>query len=461
MSLEKIINGIKKVKSSLKKAVAVGSVALALAGGVREAKAQETDFGYEIIKIEVPGVKQADNSGVSINNLGWVVGNSVSLPDANYARKTAPFLYRDGITELIVPEQFYDIFGNDFSAEVCAVNDEGKMLINAGVKVEGEYHHESYKHDRGFIYNPNNGELIELPFKGVAMNKRGEVVGKRHLLRNGQVIDIGLSPIPGYSQLQIEDLTIHSINDDAQIVGEVIIKDVESGENKNYPFVWEKPAREPDIEIIYMLWYYGEYGWGKPEFVKEPLYGVAYDISNDVNPSELAKWQYIAGWFSYGMIGGDPRYTEYPYFSDFSCMWIGSFPMEIDQLDTNYSRAYAVNDKGQTVGKCFKKIYFYSPYYDHVRYSEPHAVLYQNSKITDLNDFLIIRNRGPFWEYLSEARDINNEGWITGFGSNLPERASFPFIAKPLKEPSPDLNKDGIVNLKDLSELAEHWLEER
>jgi uncharacterized membrane protein len=429
MSLENIINGIKK-------AACVGLVTIALMGGIaREGRTQETNFGYAIIKIEVPGVKWAD-IGIAINNLGWVVGNSIfSLRP----RKTAPFLYRDGITESIIPQQFIDIFGNDFSSEVCAVNDEGKMLINAGVKDE----HYVYKHDRGFVYNPNNGELIELPFKGVAMNNRGEVVGKRHLLRNGQVIDISLPPpSPRPPELQVEDLTIYGINDYTQIVGEVILKDVESGENKTYPFVWEQGRM--GVEVIHLLWYEDS---DLPAFVKEPLYGVAHDISNIVSEG-LYSWQHIVGWFGYG-------YSEDYYFPyNFSCKWVrmSFLTIERGQLDTNYSEAYAVNDKGQSVGKRFKKIGGFIDY----RY-EPYAVLYKNQKIIELDDFLT-GNSG--FLHLSEARDINNDGWIIGDGVIRGGYTS-SFLAKPLKEPSPDLNKDGIVNLYDLAELSEHWLEER
>jgi len=288
-------------------------------------------------------------------------------------------------------------------------------------------------------------ELIELPFKGVAMNNRGEVVGKRHLLRNGQVIDISLPPpSPRPPELQVEDLTIYGINDYTQIVGEVILKDVESGENKTYPFVWEQGRM--GVEVIHLLWYEDS---DLPAFVKEPLYGVAHDISNIVSEG-LYSWQHIVGWFGYG-------YSEDYYFPyNFSCKWVrmSFLTIERGQLDTNYSEAYAVNDKGQSVGKRFKKIGGFIDY----RY-EPYAVLYKNQKIIELDDFLT-GNSG--FLHLSEARDINNNGWIIGDGVNRNRDGYLsPFLAKPLKEPSADLNKDGIVNFKDLAELAEHWLEER
>ena len=406
MTLEKIINGIKKAAC-----ITLATIALA---GIKEGRAQETNFGYEIIKIEVP-----DNSyseAVGINNLGEVVGNSI-YHSGHSITKYIPFLYTNGAAQFIVPDKFKEIFGEDFSAEAVGINDERRMLINAGAK-QFPIHP---IHDRSFIYNLNNGELIELPFKGVAINNRGEVVGKRHLLRNGQVIDIGLSPVFDCRE-PLLDVTIYGINENTQIVGEVILEK----EDSNWPFIWENG-------LIYLL-------QRNPWYVYNPSFCFASSINNK------------------GQIAGCLGYDRGEYYNFFSCKWVEyevTYPgpkKNIEQLDSFNSIANAINEEEQIVGS---------------RYG---AILYQKGRIINLNDFLL-ENSG-FW-YLLRAIDINNEGLIVGDGwpgkLGLPtpplERYykyfSSPFLAKPLKEPSADINKDGIVNLCDLSELAEHWLEER
>ena len=82
------------------------------------------------------------------------------------------------------------------------------------------------------------------------------------------------------------------------------------------------------------------------------------------------------------------------------CVWRGSHVVDIGTLGGEESRAFGVNERGQVVG-----------WADDAE-GLPHAILWQNGKLTDLNK-LISPSSG--W-YLQEAAGINNRGQIVGNG---------------------------------------------
>jgi probable HAF family extracellular repeat protein len=109
--------------------------------------------------------------------------------------------------------------------------------------------------------------------------------------------------------------------------------------------------------------------------------------------------------------------------------------------------AFAINDNGQIVGNSM----------DDPPRTPDYAFLYQNGKEFNLNDLLTENSE---FTYLYSALDINNKGQIVGNGIIRGSSNTYAFIMTPIPLEG-DLNEDGIVNLRDLSELANHWLEER
>ena len=137
----------------------------------------------------------------------------------------------------------------------------------------------------------------------------------------------------------------------------------------------------------------------------------------------------------------------------FACMWDENG--RITQLDTNpLSKATAINDNDQVVGTSTTEtnIFF--------------AVLYQKDK---QNNIVKINLNELFPEYSKQGWSdwrlwkglyINNRGQIICWGIGYKQGSAY-FLLTPKPLPSADLTGDGIVNLRDLSELAEHWLEEK
>ena len=77
------------------------------------------------------------------------------------------------------------------------------------------------------------------------------------------------------------------------------------------------------------------------------------------------------------------------------------------------SEAFAINDLGQIVGASGKR-----------------AFIWESGMMTDLND-LLVPNAG--WDYLFDARDINNNGQITGTGVIDGDRRAY--VLTPIPEP--------------------------
>jgi probable HAF family extracellular repeat protein len=395
MSLEKIIKGIKKVKSSLKTAVGLGIVGLGLATGMaREARAENLD--YEIIRLEMLNLGGITSVDVSkINNQGEVAGTYkfIKYRESPLGNKK-PFIYNFNGSGTFI--ELKDL-PEDFFVEAKVINNSGQMILYK------ENTNESYTYDFSDSWRTHTHPVV---INGLSIIARD--INDKWTFVGGNYLCFGFRKIIELDPNGLCDA--YAINENNQVVGDL--------KSSSYypmiftprcsPFLWENgtltqlpiPTNEP-------------YGYN----------GYARDINNNK--------QII------GFLVSIERFSK-----THACMWENG---EIIKFGPPDSMAYAINDLGQIVGSAFID-------------GKKKAVLWQNEELIDISK-LIPLNSG--WIYLYEAIDINNNGWIIGRGyysKYPPSISSFLLKPKPLEG---DLNKDGIVNLKDLSELANHWLEER
>jgi len=304
------------------------------------------------------------------------------------------------------PKSFFYKNGNltDYSEIwAVAINDLGDILFTYGVD------HQS------LIYKL--GEKIQLDFYGSAMNNKGEVVGEKYLYSGGQKIEL----------IPTKWTKLLAINDNTVIAG----------------LVYEATALEAFVlrnGVVIKL----ECPVFDPNNIPSSHEIYPYDINNKNQ-----------------IVGGVTEYVYVPFsYRFYGCVWDENG--KVKELGPERSIFYAINDKGQVVGTADYISFIYPEGY--IDYKTK-AILYQNKQVINLDDFLT--ENSPFLS-LDKATDINNKGQIVGtgvtytgwVGATYVIRTS-AFILTPKPKPSPDLNEDGIVNLYDLSELAEHWLEER
>ena len=130
------------------------------------------------------------------------------------------------------------------------------------------------------------------------------------------------------------------------------------------------------------------------------------------------------------------------------CGLVGAWPTagqiptgyEIVQVTSNsyYEAKPRMNNHGQIVGSA----------------SHPevaHAFLWEDGAMLDLNDLL---PEGHGWTLL-HATAINDDGYITGYGSNPDGVVQTSFLLTPI--PLGDLNGDGCVDQADLGILLADW----
>jgi probable HAF family extracellular repeat protein len=375
MSLEKIINGIKKAKSSLK-GLAYSAVIGAASLGFLAGNAKAGNPRYKIEKIPIPDPNANFIMATGINEDGEVVGvyGKKDSQGQEFWRKA--FLYKSEVVR-------------DLGESACyrnpAINDLGEVVVSKEYSYPG----------KSSIYTL--GQTTEISFWGEDINNKGEVVGGNWLYSGGQTIKL---------YLRGEGSELNSINDYNQIVGTY------SGARGPHAFLWENGIQS-DLPSPFCA---------------------ALDINNNGK---------IVGY-----IDSMP--------DTYSCLWEKDVMDKwvVRQLDTSNSRANAINDKGQIVGSEISLNWPRNP---------TRAILYEirNGELikTNLNDFLL---ENAEWERLVCALDINDKGQIVGYSEMRNEPGSqYAFLMTPKPKPSADLNEDGIVNLRDLSELANYWLEER
>jgi probable HAF family extracellular repeat protein len=112
-------------------------------------------------------------------------------------------------------------------------------------------------------------------------------------------------------------------------------------------------------------------------------------------------------------------------------------------LGGSFSRANAINDHGWVVGLST------------VSGGQGHAALWLGDQVLDLNSFMSPQDLSDGW-YLSEAKDINADGWIVGTARN--DRlggVEHAFLLSPVPEPSTALTLSiGFVALAGLRRRA-------
>ena len=375
----------------------IGLGVLALAGGAKEAKAQE-NLKYEIIRI---GKMISAPYKVYINNGGEIVS---SYPHV---------LYKNGLMMDL------SIIG-DYTG-VSGINDRGETLVM----------NPEYLNYKSFIYRP--GEKIELDFLGYDINNEeplihpyssfGSVVGEHYFF-----FDAGGNRRYKWDLEEIfhtQDLEAFLINDRRQIAGRADIVNTPVGQLVDCLVRFSLSLRMEPIH----------------PFLPQP--GEVIELEKD--PNYPTRYQYVLqGINNKGQIVGCFGHFFITNPRTYACMWDENGKLK--QLNTNpYNWAHAINDNGQIVGT--------------TSYGEPgtpFAVLYQNGKKINLNDFL---PEDSEFERLESALDINDKGQIVGYGETRNEPGSqCVFLMNPIPQPSADLYQDGKVDFKDLAEFASRWL---
>jgi len=183
-----------------------------------------------------------------------------------------------------------------------------------------------------------------------------------------------------------------AINDLGQIVGWA-----ETDTGLQHPFLWTVADGMSDLEELSLD------------------NGYAHGINNhDVNNDG-----FVVGWCA----GRAVFWGSY---------WDGGEHTDLGDLGGGEGRAYAVNDSGQIVG------------YSMTAALEQHAFLWtQSGGMVDLNVFL---PEGSSW-VLQVAHDINDAGWIAGWGVNTddPEDALHAFVLIPEGSPIPAVSEWGLI----------------
>lgn len=172
-------------------------------------------------------------------------------------------------------------------------------------------------------------------------------------------------------------------------------------------------------------------------------------------------------------ITGNTGFSPY----DMACIWENGEIRYLEQLGT-HTQGLDINNKGEVAGHGGSRACWWDAEGDiHIinsggdkAYALNHhgtivggdpAYIYEKGEIKYLRGFLP-DNSG--WETLKRALDINNEGQIVGYGDYNEGGVihSYAFLMNPIqkvKTLQTDSNDDGIVNGKDLAELANQWLE--
>lgn len=357
----------------------------------------------------------------SLTKVVWVILFGLAL-----ARKADAAKYE--ITRLNIYEPMHD--PNVYFIRAICINEDGESVGKYGV-------YPFYDNQKAFFYKNGSvrdlGETVLWDIRP-SINDLGDIVVCSKSPNKSFVYKIGENPI---------DLAFWSenINNKGEVVGGVGNEIYLYSEGKTITLLHsgdgvEAKAINEHTQVVGNV--YGVMGgphaflWENGVRTSLPPpggYCSAFDINNKSQ---------IVGCF----ISGSPA-------KGYACIW--EKPEQnwvVTQLGTEGDSANAINDKGQIVG--ISGLYTQSPI----------AVLWQNGKTINLNDFLPENSE---FERLESALDINNKGQIVGYGyltRNLHIFGEQAFLATPIPLQG-DLNKDDIVNLDDLAILGEHWLEEK
>ena len=137
-------------------------------------------------------------------------------------------------------------------------------------------------------------------------------------------------------------------------------------------------------------------------------------VWNGTTPTDLGTLGgYYSGAFAINNAGQVVGYSLDSRGATRAFIWNGTTLTALDTLDSSVDEAWAINNVGQVVGN-----------------SADHAVIWNGTTPTDLNDFLSVSEVNEGW-VLYRANGINDNGWVVGQAHNTITNAYQGFLLTP------------------------------
>lgn len=294
-----------------------------------------------------------------------------------------------------------------------SINDSGQIV---GYVYKNEIINHSYNYRACFFDSTGNGNNINL---GTLPN--GQTSQAYSINNNGQIVGYGdpyaciFDPTGGGTNINLQGGCAYSINNNGEIVGKIgtylyVFDQTGGGANISLLKEGEAVSINDNGQIVGSHYLFNPIGHGGYHTVDLNIYE-AYSINNIGQ---------IVGWTN-GPYLYDPKTGHItPTYSHHACILDESSLLGFIDLGTlggNYSTAWSINDNSQIVGWALNN------------YGDHHACLFDPSGSganIDLNS-LIDPSLG--W-ILTDAYDINNNGWIVGQGIN-PDGDEHAFLLIP------------------------------
>jgi probable HAF family extracellular repeat protein len=312
-----------------------------------------------------------------------------------------------------------------------AINEKGQVVGESRIAGDQETH--IFLYDRGnlvdlsVLYNIGSGPYLPTAND---INNRGQIVGNisnghAALLSKGVTTDLGTFGGVFSSAL--------GINNSGQIVGYY-----SSPDGLNHAFLYSDgnmtglgPFGAEAISVATAINDSGMIVGEASDSFTVPSHAFLYSngVMSDISPFGNSE-SYAEGINNRGQVVGEFLTADGAAFHAF--LYSNGVFTDLGSAGSPESVASAINDRGQVVGTTF--VPFEDVCFDSdtgepfpcTNY-KPHAFLYENGVMTDLNTLL---RPGSGWE-LTWALDINNKGQIVGYG--LFDGKSHAFLIRNLK----------------------------